>query len=152
MRERRWIELLKDYDLILNYHQSKANKVANALSRRDVGKVNLSALSSQTFLQETIKLKQNDDPYIAKIKEQIQEGKFQEFQTDEKGILWMKVKAEHQRPEGLLQPLEIATWKWEHISMDFVVGLPKSRQNDDGIWVIIDRLTKSAHFLPVRMN
>ncbi|XP_075499114.1 uncharacterized protein LOC142537488 [Primulina tabacum] len=45
-----------------------------------------------------------------------------------------QVKAEHQRPGGLLQPLEIPEWKWEHISMDFVVGLPKSRQGQDGIW------------------
>ena len=60
-----------------------------------------------------------------------------------------KVKAEHQRPSGLIQPLEIPEWKWEHIAMDFVVGLPKTKANHDAIWVIIDRLTKSAHFLPI---
>ena len=60
-----------------------------------------------------------------------------------------KVKAEHQRPSGLIQPLEIPEWKWEHIAMDFVVGLPRTRANHDAIWVIIDRLTKSAHFLPI---
>ena len=60
-----------------------------------------------------------------------------------------RVKAEHQRPSGLIQPLEIPEWKWEHIAMDFVVGLPKTRANHDAIWVIIDRLTKSAHFLPI---
>ncbi|XP_075481255.1 uncharacterized protein LOC142521968 [Primulina tabacum] len=63
-----------------------------------------------------------------------------------------QVKAEHQRPGGLLQPLEIPEWKWEHISMDFVIGLPKCRQSHDGIWVIVDRLTKTAHFLPLRMK
>ncbi|XP_073276461.1 uncharacterized protein [Primulina huaijiensis] len=61
-------------------------------------------------------------------------------------------KAEHQRPGGLLQPLEIPELKWEHISMDFVVGLPKCRQSHEGIWLIVDRLTKSTHFLPFRMN
>ena len=59
------------------------------------------------------------------------------------------VKAEHQRPSGLLQPLEIPQWKWEEIAMDFVVGLPRLRANHDAIWVIIDRLTKSAHFIPI---
>ena len=60
-----------------------------------------------------------------------------------------KVKAEHQRPSGLIQPLEIPEWKWEHIAMDFVVGLPRTKANHEAIWVIIDRLTKSAHFLPI---
>ena len=62
------------------------------------------------------------------------------------------VKAEHQRPVGLLQPLPIPEWKWEHIAMDFVVGLPKTTRGNDAIWVIVDRLTKSAHFLPFRVN
>jgi hypothetical protein len=61
-----------------------------------------------------------------------------------------RVKAEHQRPTGLLQPLEIPTWKWEDISMDFIVGLPHSQRGHDAIWVIVDRLTKVAHFIPVR--
>ena len=59
------------------------------------------------------------------------------------------VKAEHQRPAGLLQPLPIPCWKWDQITMDFVTGLPKTR-GFDSIWVIVDRLTKSAHFLPVK--
>ena len=60
-----------------------------------------------------------------------------------------KVKAEHQGPNGLLQPLKIPEWKWENIAMDFVVGLPKTKANHDAIWVIIDILTKTAHFLPI---
>ena len=60
-----------------------------------------------------------------------------------------KVKAEHQRPSGLLQPLEIPEWKWERITMDFVVGLPLTKGKYDAIWVIVDRLTKSAHFIPI---
>lgn len=63
-----------------------------------------------------------------------------------------QVKAEHQRPSGLLEPLTIPQWKWEHITMDFVMGFPKSAKGNDAMWVIVDRLTKSAHFLPVRMN
>ena len=60
-----------------------------------------------------------------------------------------KVKAEHQKPSGLIQPLEIPEWKWEYITMDFIVGLPRTKSNHDAIWVIIDRMTKSAHFLPI---
>ncbi|GJT47563.1 putative reverse transcriptase domain-containing protein [Tanacetum coccineum] len=61
-----------------------------------------------------------------------------------------KVKAEHQRPSGLLVQPEIPQWKWDNITMDFVTKLPKSSQGYDTIWVIVDRLTKSALFLPMR--
>ncbi|KAD7477277.1 hypothetical protein E3N88_00413 [Mikania micrantha] len=61
-----------------------------------------------------------------------------------------KVKAEHQRPSGLLIQPEIPMWKWENISMDFINKLPRTANGKDSIWVIIDRLTKSAHFLPIR--
>ncbi|KAJ9557143.1 hypothetical protein OSB04_011757 [Centaurea solstitialis] len=63
-----------------------------------------------------------------------------------------KVKVEHQKPSGLLQQPEIPKWKWEQISMDFVTKLPKTKKGHDSIWVIVDRLTKSAHFLPIREN
>nr|GFB89249.1 putative reverse transcriptase domain-containing protein [Tanacetum cinerariifolium] len=61
-----------------------------------------------------------------------------------------KVKAEHQRPSGLLVQPEIPVWKWDNITMDFVTKLPKSPQGYDTIWVIVDRLTKSAIFAPMR--
>ncbi|GJY20731.1 putative reverse transcriptase domain-containing protein [Tanacetum coccineum] len=61
-----------------------------------------------------------------------------------------KVKAEHQKPSGLLQQPEIPEWKWEKITMDFVSGLPRTPSGYDSIWVIVDRLTKSAHFLPMK--
>ncbi|GKD11014.1 putative reverse transcriptase domain-containing protein [Tanacetum coccineum] len=64
----------------------------------------------------------------------------------------LKVKAEHQRPSGLLQQLEILEWKWERIAMDFVMKLPRTSSGHDAIWVIMDRLTKSAHFLPMRKD
>ncbi|GJV67437.1 reverse transcriptase domain-containing protein [Tanacetum coccineum] len=61
-----------------------------------------------------------------------------------------KVKAEHQKPSGLLQQPEIPEWKWENITMDFISKLPRTSSGHDSIWVIIDRLTKSAHFLAIR--
>ena len=63
-----------------------------------------------------------------------------------------QVKAEHQKPAGLLQSLEVVEWKWEHVTMDFVTHLLRTPQRHDTVWVIVDRLTKSAHFLAVRMT
>jgi hypothetical protein len=60
------------------------------------------------------------------------------------------VKAEYQRPAGLLQPLKIPEWKWEEIGIAFIVGLPCTRDWYDSIWVTVDRLTKVAHFIPVK--
>ena len=64
----------------------------------------------------------------------------------------LKVKAKHQRPAGLLQPLEVAELKWEHITMDFVTHLPRMSQKHETVWMIVDRLTKLAHFPTVRMT
>ena len=67
-----------------------------------------------------------------------------------KCLTCQQVKLEHQRLAGLLQPLPILEWKWDMIAMDFVTGLPRTTGGFDSIWVIVDRLTKSAHFLPVK--
>jgi hypothetical protein len=61
-----------------------------------------------------------------------------------------RVKAEHQRPAGFLQPLKEPEWKWEEISMDFIVGLPRTQGGYDSIWVIVDHFTEVAHFIPVK--
>jgi transposase InsO family protein len=60
-----------------------------------------------------------------------------------------RVKAEHKRPGGLLQPLHVPQWKWEDITMDFVTGLPRTVGQKYAIWMIIDKLTKSAHFISI---
>ena len=67
-------------------------------------------------------------------------AKCQEFQL---------VKAEHQHPLGLLQPLPIPEWKWEVISIDFITGLPKSKKQNDYIFVVVDELSKVTDFIPV---
>ncbi|KAL5739012.1 hypothetical protein ACOSQ2_028192 [Xanthoceras sorbifolium] len=69
-----------------------------------------------------------------------------------KCITCQQVKAEHQVPSGLLQPIAIPEWKWDRITMDFVTGFPLTRSKHDAVWVIVDRLTKSAHFLLVRTD
>ena len=63
-----------------------------------------------------------------------------------------QVKAEHQKPAWLLQPLEEAEWKWEHVTMDFMTHLPWTPWRHDAVWVIVDRFTKPAHFLAVQMT
>nr|GEX01565.1 reverse transcriptase domain-containing protein [Tanacetum cinerariifolium] len=98
MRQRRWLELLSDYDCEICYHPGKENVVADALSRKE------------------------REP----------------------------LRAEHQRPSGLLVQPKIPVWKWDNITMDFVTKLPKSPQGYDTIWVIVDRLTKSAIFAPIK--
>jgi hypothetical protein len=60
-----------------------------------------------------------------------------------------RMKASHLKSAGVLQPLSIPMWKWDDISMDFIVGLPLTARKKDSIWVIVDRLTKTAHFIAV---
>ena len=61
-----------------------------------------------------------------------------------------KVKAEHQKPAGLIQPLPVPQWKWDDVCMDFVTGLSRTHRGNDAVWVVVDMLTKVAHFIPIR--
>jgi hypothetical protein len=70
------------------------------------------------------------------------------FQYVAKCDTCQRVKASHLKVARTLQPLPIPSWKWEDIGMDFIVGLPNTSQKHDSIWVIVDRLTKTAHFIP----
>ncbi|GMI66048.1 hypothetical protein HRI_000274100 [Hibiscus trionum] len=225
LRQRRWLELLKDYDLTIEYHLGKANVVADALSRkvavelramfaclsvsRDGGLV--AELQVKPSMVQLIKDKQLLDDSLVSHVQDIAEGRPSNFCFNDDGVLcfgrrivvpndaelrrailteghsspfamhpgstkmyrdlrdeyyWVglkkdvaefvskclvcqRVKAEHQFPSGLLQPLKIPEWKWERVIMDFVSGLPLSPSKKNSVWVIVDRLTKCAHFLPV---
>ncbi|XP_020963935.1 uncharacterized protein LOC110265328 [Arachis ipaensis] len=150
------MELLKDYDFELSYNPGKANIVADALSQKFL-------CATWIMLREEEKLKA-----FERLKIGVQEvsgtlylsqlqissdfkSEIEKAQQDDKE-LQKKVKIEYQRPSRTLQPLEIPQWKWESIAMDFVSGLPRTRADFDAVWVIVDRLTKSAQFLPIRMN
>ena len=67
-------------------------------------------------------------------------------------LMCQQVKAEHQKQAGQLQPLKVAEWKWEHVTTDFVTHLPWTHRWHDAVWVVVDRLTKLAHFLTVWMT
>lgn len=67
-------------------------------------------------------------------------------------LICQKSKVEHQRPSGLMHLLNIIEWKWDIISIDFVNGLPSTPKGSEVIWVIVDRLTKSTHFIPIKIN
>ncbi|GJW04401.1 putative reverse transcriptase domain-containing protein [Tanacetum coccineum] len=227
MRQRRWLELLSDYDCDIRYHPRKANVVADALSRKErepplrvralVMTISLDLpkqiLNAQTEAQKPENIKSEDVGGMlvenAKFPEAIREQKLEpradgtlclngrswlpcygdlrtvimheshkskysihpgsdKMYQDMKKLYWWpnmkadiatyvnkcltcaKVKAEHQRPSGLLVQPKIPEWKWDNITMDFVTKLPKTSQGYDTIWVIVDRLTKSAIFTPMR--
>ena len=70
----------------------------------------------------------------------------------QKCLICQQIKVEHKKPPGLLMPLSIPEWEWTHITMVLVTKFPRSLQGHDAIWVVVDRLTNSSHFLPIRVN
>ncbi|KAJ9561559.1 hypothetical protein OSB04_006719 [Centaurea solstitialis] len=215
MRQRRWLDVVKDYDCEILYHPGKANVVADALSRKThhvLLRVPLMRLTVTTSLFDLIRQSQADAIKVENQKKERIKGQLPQLVTDSRGLLtrfgrvwvpvtgearqtlldeahkskfsihpgatkmyrdlktdywWpgmkrdvaryveryltcLRVKAEHQRPHGKLQPLDIPVWKWEHIRMDLITKLPRTPRSNDAIWVIVDRLTKSAHFIAIR--
>ncbi|GKA88416.1 putative nucleotidyltransferase, ribonuclease H, partial [Tanacetum coccineum] len=102
------------------------------------------SLRVEPNLISQIKTAQKDDGEIWVIIQNIDQQWFDEDVPRSQATLLVEC--------GLLQPLEIPVWKWDEISMDFVTGLPRTQRKHDAIWVVVDRLTKSAHFLPIRKD
>ncbi|WVZ93905.1 LOW QUALITY PROTEIN: hypothetical protein U9M48_039855 [Paspalum notatum var. saurae] len=237
MRQRRWLELIKDYDLEIHYHTGKVNVVADELSHRahcnviearptvrvlcceideiEVPTEQLAELYNliiEPTIIEQIVTAQKQDKGMTFIREGMDEKKRACFALDDQGVLWFKnrlvvpkdmelrkrildeahtsmftmhpgnnkmyqdlkqkfwwthmkrkiakyvsecdvcqrIKADHLKPAGMLQPLEVLAWKWENIHMDFIVSLSLTQKGYDSIWVVIDRFMKAAHFLPVK--
>src|SRR4051812_25275580 len=237
LRQRRWIELIKDYDLSISYTPGKANVMADALSRKsycknlmlqqyqpllyeEFRKLNLeivphgflSTLIVKPTLEDQIVAAQKHDRGVQEIKENLASKSAKCFSVNDQGTIFFenrfvvpenqnlkqlilqeahdtslsihpgstkmyrdlrqrfwwtgmkreiaqfvaecdvcrRIKAEHQRPAGTLQPLPIPEWKWDKVSMDFITGFPKTQKGNNAIFVVIDRLSKVAHFLPVR--
>jgi hypothetical protein len=69
-----------------------------------------------------------------------------------KCLLCQKVKAKHRHPVGLLQPLPISEWKWEVVTMHFITKIPRTNKQHDSIMVVVDKLTKAAHFILVKFT
>ena len=69
-----------------------------------------------------------------------------------KCIVCQQIRIEHQKPGGELKPLPVPEWKWEKITMDFVTALPRTPSGYEMVWVLVDRLTKSAHFIPLKLR
>ncbi|GKD48059.1 putative reverse transcriptase domain-containing protein, partial [Tanacetum coccineum] len=159
IRQRRWLELLVDYDCEIRYHPKKANVVADALSRIKPLRVSWLPLFSglrDLIMHESHKSKYSIHPYSDKMYQDLKKlywwpnMKANIVEYVGKCLTCSRIKAECQKPSGLLIQPKIPTWKWERITMDFVIKLPRTSNGHDIIWVIVDLLTKSAHFIPTR--
>ncbi|GKB62233.1 putative reverse transcriptase domain-containing protein [Tanacetum coccineum] len=149
MRQRCWLELLTDYDCEIHYHPRKANVVADALSWKErIKPLRVRSLVMTLHLKLPSQILEAQTEAIKE--ENIEAKNLRGMDKAFKCLTCSRVKAECQKLFSLLIQPEIPTWKWERITMDFITKLPKTSNGHDTIWVIVDRLTKSAHFIPTK--
>ncbi|XP_027335404.1 uncharacterized protein LOC113849594 [Abrus precatorius] len=168
LKQRRWIEFLKDYDFTLSYHPNKPNVVADALSKKLLHMAAIMVKEMELieeFQDMKMAMKQGDD-FLQGMMRQKSKGKDLEFLCDENGVIKFQdcvciLQVDELKQMILEEESGVSwettldcynlwrspKWKWDNISMDFVSGLPRTRNNHDAICVIVDRLTKAAHFL-----
>ncbi|GJT25630.1 reverse transcriptase domain-containing protein [Tanacetum coccineum] len=153
IRQRRWLELLSDCDCKICYHSGKA-KVADALSRKErIKPLRVRALKLEPRIDGTLCLKNRSwIPYFGDLRALIMHESPEIATYVSKCLTCAKAKAEYQKPSGFFVQPVIPTWKWENYTMDFITKLPKTSTGQDTIWVIVDRLTKFSHFLPIKEN
>nr|GEV69478.1 putative polyprotein [Tanacetum cinerariifolium] len=156
MRQRRWLELLNDYDCDIHYHLRKANVVADALSRKEREpplRVRALVMTIGLDLPRKILNAQTKAEKPENIKKEDVGGMLVENSRDPEKVRTKKLKPSADGTlclNGLLVQPKIPEWKWDNITMDFVTKLPKSSLGYDTIWGIVDRLTKSAILTPIR--
>ncbi|KAJ8899110.1 hypothetical protein K2173_010446 [Erythroxylum novogranatense] len=187
LRQRRWIELLKDYDLLIEYHLGKANVVADALSRKssiahvravylplleEMAKLKISLKQEESdcllanflvrpILREKVRELQVQDADLSKLRDEIQKGKISEVVVRDDGLMTVgnmlcipdvqEVKDEIM-DEAHNAPYAMHPSSTRMVTMDFLMGLPRTSRKHDAIWVIVDRLTKSSHFLAIKQT
>ncbi|WRX28301.1 Reverse transcriptase domain - like 10 [Theobroma cacao] len=154
LRQRRWLELIKDYDLVIDYHLGKVNIVADALSCKSSS--SLAALQSCYFpallnmKSLGVQLRNGEDGSLL-ANFIVRPSLLNQIKDIQRSDDELRKEIQKLTDGGVstLQSLPVPEWKWEHVTMDFVLGLPRTQKGKDAIWVIVDRLTKSAHFLAV---
>eukprot|EP00253_Pinus_taeda_P033985 PITA_33985 len=168
-RQGRWADFLSGFDFEIKHLKGKENRVADVLSRKVDCLCELSVSKWRNSLVEQIKTAASRDSKYQHLKQQLHwPPRYQKMVTAlKKEYYWpgmkkqvveylprclecQQIKAEHQHPVGLLQPLPIPEWKWETISMDFITGLPRTKKGNDSMMVVVDKLSKVAHFIPVQ--
>ncbi|GJW82326.1 putative reverse transcriptase domain-containing protein [Tanacetum coccineum] len=150
MRQRRWLELLSKYDYEIRYHPGKANvevRKEENYRTEDLGGM-IKNLEPRTDGMLCLR-NRSWIPYFGDLRTLIMHESHKSKYSIHPGSDKI-VKAECQKPSGLLVQLVIPIWKWENITIDFITKLPKMSSSQDAIWVIVDQLTKSAHFLPMK--